>query len=125
MRQRTVEEQEMLYEYMQVLTGVSEAFQYLDGANMNDQRPKIVFRDTIMAFEKMHRSHTHIVDVLDDPFYSQELLTDFHDVIVVFEEWVQAKAADKKSLTLNQQLIPSFERWKSKMQAHIFPYISH
>ncbi|MFC7063343.1 hypothetical protein [Halobacillus seohaensis] len=121
----TVDQYHMMYEYMQDLVGVSEAFQYLDGADETKSRPKQVFKDTVLAFEKINQSHSYIVEYMNDQEFFQTLLEEFHEVVLTFEKWAETKPTDVKVEVLSQQLIPSYENWKSKMQATIIPYIAH
>ncbi len=127
MSQLTDAQHSMLQEYKQLLSGISEGFEYLEN-NLSIEAPpqaQQVFEDVLLAFQQLCDSNDRLVEWFKDDAPSKLLLSDFHDIVKLLEKWSTFGTNQEKRDLLVKEVIPVYESWRSQMQSFLDSYIAH
>ncbi|MFD2922583.1 hypothetical protein [Halobacillus naozhouensis] len=118
---------QMLQEYKQVLSVISEGFEYLEN-NLNIEAPpqaQQVFEDVLLAFQQICDSNDQLVEWFKEDAPSTLLLDDFHDIVKLLEKWSTLETNQEKRNLLVKEVIPVYESWHSQMRSFLDSYLAH
>ncbi|CDQ19217.1 hypothetical protein SAMN05192559_101130 [Halobacillus karajensis] len=124
MAELTVEQHTMLEQYDQLLGTLSDGLEYLENNITEEDPPQIqrAFQDVLLGLEQVSRSHDQMTVLFEE---LQPLILDFHQVIQLLQDWFKLGTNEEKRQLLVEKVVPSYEEWRTRMQAFVKPYIAH
>ncbi|MRH41981.1 hypothetical protein GH741_04740 [Aquibacillus halophilus] len=127
MQELTDAQRQMLRDYKDLLSVMSEGFDYLntdynEEAHLHTVR---VFKDLLAAFEQLNNCHQQMLVIFSEEELLIDLLDEFKEIIKDFSECFEATSDEEKKELVTRKVIPAFESWKIQMEEFISPYISH
>lgn len=116
---------DLLKEYSELLSVMSEGFDYVQ-ANLNEEAPQQVaqvFNDLLGAFEQINSSHQQMIEIFTEDDEIKNQIDKCNQIVAILPNWFEADTNANKKELLTSKVIPSFESWKSNMQKMLNPYI--
>lgn len=127
MSQLTAEQHEMLEQYDELLSAISEGLNYLENNMKTEETPlaKQVFQDVLHGLEQISRSHDQMEVLFDDNEDLQALVIDFHGIVKLLQGWFEQENVQEKHHLLVERVVPTYESWRTRMEAFVKPHIAH
>lgn len=127
MTELTADMHQMLTQYDELLNTVSEGLDYLE-KNITEEAPpeaQRVFEDLLLALEQISVSHEQMMVIFEEDPQLRTMVEDFHDVVKLLQGWFSLGSNEEKRQLITEQVLPSYEAWRTRMQAFVKPHIDH
>ncbi|WP_138419461.1 hypothetical protein [Aquibacillus sediminis] len=127
MTQLTDAQHEMLQEYLQLLAGMREGFDYIEENLTEEAPPQVaqIFQDLIKAFEQVHKTHSQLLVIFQDEPKVIELVEECKQLVEQLSTWFEVESNEAKQQLLANKVNPSFREWQQKMEQFVQAYIAH
>ncbi len=119
---------EVLQQYVDLLRGIEEGFEYIEGRYKADaiMAGDRILGDVFLAFSQIEGANKIILDVFYGEKSVEQEIQMFSSIIDIVKELEQnfEDIGEKKRIVL-MKLIPAFLSWKVLMESEFKPYLQH